>query len=421
MKLLSLTIIISLLAAPASTLAQRPTRRAILQQGEQILEQAKQVKLHNQATIGTITYEEKIIPLLGITFEKPAPSAKGIQSWDVSNIHDNTSSYSNYKISDGDYIVLSDEQHEETYAIFIYAKNFDELTTIDTVREEWERQLRQPDHDNVYEYSNLGFIRELNVIRADDYEYMGKPALYIEYTFSNWSKFWHGTAVMFPHGKKVYTIKYRRERDLEDKLFHVYQHVIDTFRFLTKEPSYSSFKDVSANHRNARAIERLQSLKIVGGYEDGSFKPEANINRAEFVKILTSEPLVSATDLATCDTSSLQFSDVPTDAWYTPHLCVAVDRGMIGGYPDGAFRGSNQILFVEAAKIVATFFAEEELTPNEGTWFAPFVHFLATRKAIPTTISAATSPLTRAMMSEILYRLYDNVETEDSKTAQDFE
>ncbi|MCB9807667.1 S-layer homology domain-containing protein [Candidatus Peribacteria bacterium] len=82
-------------------------------------------------------------------------------------------------------------------------------------------------------------------------------------------------------------------------------------------------------------MERLKDLRIIGGYSDGSFKPEARINRAEFIKILTSEPLVNATELATCNTKQLQFSDVPADVWYAPHLCVAVERGMISGYPDG--------------------------------------------------------------------------------------
>ena len=370
--------------------------------------------------MGDITYKQKTIPLLDIGFEYPGDDAKGEPTWSVHNYPTTTSDYSRYKISDGDYISLSEDRHPETYAIFIYSKEYPDLTTVDTAKEEWSRQQRQPDHDNVFEYSNLGFIRELNIIRTDDYEYLGKPAIFTEYTFSNWSKFWIETAIMFPHGKRVYTIKYRRERDEEDRFYEVFQHVLDTFHFLTPEPRYSSFKDLSANHPNSTAIERLKGLGIVGGYADGSFKPDATINRAEFVKILTSEPLVNATELATCNTSALQFSDVSSGVWYEPHLCVAVERGMISGYPDGTFGGAKSILFTEAAKIVSTFFAEQELQSSSGEWYLPFVNFLANKRAIPVNVNSLSMPLTRGMMSEILYRIYDNVTTKDSRSLTDF-
>jgi hypothetical protein len=47
------------------------------------------------------------------------------------------------------------------------------------------------------------------------------------------------------------------------------------------------FKDVPLNHKNAVAIETLYNLGIVAGYSDGNFKPESTINRAEFLTVLS--------------------------------------------------------------------------------------------------------------------------------------
>ncbi len=405
------TFLLSLLGlgilSPESVHAQKPTRRAILEQGEQILEQKKQTILNNQNAISEILYTEHVMPLLNIAFESPQRKDEKEDSWDVHIREDTTSEHSRYDNSDGSYVILEETQHEEKYQIFIYSKDYPEITTIDTAKAEWQRQQRQPDHDNVYEYSHLGFIRELNVIRTDDYTYKGKPALYIEYTFSNWSKFWHTNVIMFPYGKKVYTIKYRRERDVEDRFYEVFDHVLDTLRFLTPEPVYSSFTDLSASHPYATAIERLKDLGILQGYNDNTIKPDTLINRAEFAKILTSEPLVNATELATCNVDALTFSDVPKDAWYVPHLCVAVARGMIGGYPNGTFGGGNIIIFAEAAKIVANFFSEEEIPTDTELWYRPFISYLSNRKAIPASLANPSTPLTRGAMAQIIYNLLD--------------
>ena len=48
----------------------------------------------------------------------------------------------------------------------------------------------------------------------------------------------------------------------------------------------SSFSDLSSSHANYDAIEYVKSNNIVNGYEDGSFKPNDSINRAEFTKIV---------------------------------------------------------------------------------------------------------------------------------------
>ncbi|MCB9807666.1 hypothetical protein H6770_00220 [Candidatus Peribacteria bacterium] len=153
----------------------------------------------------------KTIPLLNYQFERPAREDEKDPSWSINNVSDTTSDFSTWKIYDGDYIAIIENRHEEDYSIFITSKDTTTIATIDDVKAYWEKMQRQPDHDNVYEYSHLPYIRELNIIRTDDYECLGKPALFIEFAFaSNWSKFWTETAVMFPHGKKIYTIKYRR-------------------------------------------------------------------------------------------------------------------------------------------------------------------------------------------------------------------
>lgn len=50
--------------------------------------------------------------------------------------------------------------------------------------------------------------------------------------------------------------------------------------------AHAAFVDVSNTHVNAEAIAYVQSQGIVGGYPDGTFGASRNINRAEFTKIV---------------------------------------------------------------------------------------------------------------------------------------
>ncbi len=58
------------------------------------------------------------------------------------------------------------------------------------------------------------------------------------------------------------------------------------FSFFVSNSVSGSFSDVPDDHPYIKAIEYLQNNDIVQGYEDGTFRPEQTINRAEFTKVL---------------------------------------------------------------------------------------------------------------------------------------
>ena len=47
------------------------------------------------------------------------------------------------------------------------------------------------------------------------------------------------------------------------------------------------FKDVSSEHWAAKVIEELAEKGVVNGYEDGTFRPDEPITRAEAATILS--------------------------------------------------------------------------------------------------------------------------------------
>jgi uncharacterized protein YkwD len=179
----------------------------------------------------------------------------------------------------------------------------------------------------------------------------------------------------------------------------------------------STFTDVFGSHRNADAIEYLYDEEIVQGYDDGTYRPDNTINRAEFTKIVMGA--VETVDTADKSLGDTDLSDMEDGAWYVPFIRRAIERDMIQGYPDKTFRPADEINFVEASKIIMIAF---DFPPEEAdVWYEPYVEELAIRDAIPTTITKFDQKITRGEMSEIIYRLLEEVTTEESQDLEDLE
>ncbi len=184
------------------------------------------------------------------------------------------------------------------------------------------------------------------------------------------------------------------------------------------QPTSAIFSDAEG-HTNETAINYLQNQGIIKGYDDGSFKPERSINRAEFVKtIIGSMPGFSETELNACQKN--YFTDTDADAWYTPYLCYAKEKGLIDGYPNGSFKPGQLVNFAEASKIIAN--AQGLLSEEDAeVWYKGFVEELEENYAIPTTIETFSSNVTRGQMAEILWRLKTENQNQMSKRFMDLE
>ena len=107
-----------------------------------------------------------------------------------------------------------------------------------------------------------------------------------------------------------------------------------------------SFTDINSSHWAYDSVINLSEKFILNGYLDGTFKPENNITRAEFAKII-----VSAT--GSVDPYALStFKDVNNGDWYYSYVSTAYSMGYITGYPDGTFRPNDNITRADICTIV---------------------------------------------------------------------
>jgi flagellar hook assembly protein FlgD len=110
----------------------------------------------------------------------------------------------------------------------------------------------------------------------------------------------------------------------------------------------AGYRDVSVNSPFCKAIELMSQRGIFSGYSDGTFRPNANINRAETVKVVT---LALGYSVNTGGSYNLGYRDTTSSAWYAPYLYEAKRQGIATGYPDNTFRPSSTINRVELLRV----------------------------------------------------------------------
>ena len=122
------------------------------------------------------------------------------------------------------------------------------------------------------------------------------------------------------------------------------------FRLLTDESrnefwsQTNNYSDVSEDAWYNNAVSTLSNAGIIDGYEDGTFKPDGNITRAEFATIAV------RFFEATYDGGDL-FSDI-AGHWAQDYINEAANAGIVDGYPDGTFRPQQYITRAEAMTMV---------------------------------------------------------------------
>jgi len=119
----------------------------------------------------------------------------------------------------------------------------------------------------------------------------------------------------------------------------------------------SSFTDVQG-HWAQEQINKWSVNGLASGYSDGTFKPNNQVTRAEFVALVNRAFNIKSENATT------DFTDVKPGSWYYENVAAAKTAGYIGGYTDGTFKPGQTISRQEAASILVRLLKLE--TTTEG-------------------------------------------------------
>lgn len=134
------------------------------------------------------------------------------------------------------------------------------------------------------------------------------------------------------------------------------------------EKDDSSFNDVEKGSFAYAVIEELADAKIIGGYPDGSFKPNNTLTRAEFTKFM-----VCALNLQGDQSISASqvFDDVSGNYWAHQVISSAYSHGFVKGKGEKSFVPKGKITGAElAAMLVRAFPPEVQIKESKPYWYS---------------------------------------------------
>lgn len=153
------------------------------------------------------------------------------------------------------------------------------------------------------------------------------------------------------------------------------------------DEQHNWFTDVKLEDEVGQAANLLADKGIIGGYADGTFRPDKTVNRAEAAKFL----LLARYGSVGAQNGVSKFRDVAPGEWYVPFVLRAAETGVIGGYADGTFRPANTVNTAEFLKMLSIAFnlprndsqksSYTDVSPND--WFAPYAEAAFSLKLFP--------------------------------------
>ena len=91
------------------------------------------------------------------------------------------------------------------------------------------------------------------------------------------------------------------------------------------------------------------SFGLMKGYDDGTFKPDNNMTRAEFTSALMRAAVIANPD---AQLAEINFSDIDKSYWAYDDIAKAVSIGFISGYDDGTFRPADNVTYEQAITMI---------------------------------------------------------------------
>lgn len=173
------------------------------------------------------------------------------------------------------------------------------------------------------------------------------------------------------------------------------------------------YSDIPSGAKYENAVNDLTQMKVVEGYGNGQFKPNNNITRSQFIKMMV--VALGKDDDAQAAQGSTIFSDVPADFWANGYINAAVKNNIIMGYSDGTFRPDENINFAQVVTIIlrALGYGSSQMT---GVWPQNYID-LAKNLGITDGISLQpTAVANRANTSLMLDRAINTDMNASTKT-----
>ena len=190
------------------------------------------------------------------------------------------------------------------------------------------------------------------------------------------------------------------------------------FTMFAGAASYSDKADIKAT----TAVDMLSSLGVIQGYEDGSFKPNTTVTRAQMAKMIFTI-MNGGNDNANAYASlPTKFTDLPTAAWAQGYVRYLQNTGIIAGKSATKFAPNDTVTGLEAAKmvLVAAGYNAQKAGLTGAAWAQNTMKYGQLNNLFEDVDADLNAALPRQYAAQILYNALDMKRVVWSNDINDF-
>ena len=190
------------------------------------------------------------------------------------------------------------------------------------------------------------------------------------------------------------------------------------FTMFAGAASYSDKADIKAT----TAVDMLSSLGVIQGYEDGSFKPNTTVTRAQMAKMIFTI-MNGGNDNANAYASlPTKFTDLPTAAWAQGYVRYLQNTGIIAGKSVTKFAPNDTVTGLEAAKmvLVAAGYNAQKAGLTGAAWAQNTMKYGQLNNLFEDVDADLNAALPRQYAAQILYNALDMKRVVWSNDINDF-
>ena len=165
----------------------------------------------------------------------------------------------------------------------------------------------------------------------------------------------------------------------------------------------AAFTD-SADISQTEAVDMLTALGVIDGYEDGTFRPEATITRAEAAKMIFTI-WNGGNDNASAFAGQSVFTDVYSGHWAEGYINFCYANGIVAGKSTTQFAPDDNVTGTELAKMLLICMGyQSDKSGLEGSAWEQKTNGLASQNGLYSNVTAAVgSAMPRQFAAQIMY------------------
>ncbi len=168
-------------------------------------------------------------------------------------------------------------------------------------------------------------------------------------------------------------------------------------------PTFAAFTDLAEDASSYTAVNVLNMLGVINGYDDGSFKPANNVTRAEFTAMLLRTRGMGAVGSTSLENPPFPDVTTPDVSWAIGNIRTARELGIINGYDDGTFKPNNNVSYEEAVKMIVCALGYGEMGAEGAFWYSKYLMTATSLGFLDGAGGAVATPATREVIASMLY------------------